>query len=502
MKRIACVRWNDACTLLADSKERVAGVKRRIAQRCGRFSPLVGWDATDGDSLLLDIGGVAHLFGGEPSLCNAVAADLASSFGRSVRGAVADTLGAAWAGARYGFHGPLESGSAAFLIIAPGKTAAFLERLPVEALRLSAETVRVLHELGLQSVGQLEALPREGFLSRFGPLLLRRLDQAFGRLDEPVPASPSPRQFAARWSDDDPIANREMIEAVLQRLVEQLAAQLADSGQGALRLECRLDFELAATVSRAVDERGGRRRTISVGLFQPSNVSAHLFELVLLQLDRLRIASPVRAIEVAATLTAPRERPRQTTLFDLGRVGPAGGACGEKPEQRSRHWTMLVERLGSRLGADAVLGVRLCPEAQPELAWHVDPLVGNRRRRAARKNGERARGQSERDEPGKLPPRPLRLLPRPRLLDCGGGASVLFDVGETPAPRLSPRRFRLGGRELRIARHWGPERIETGWWRGRPIGRDYFRVETTDGCRYWLFRRLRDGQWFLYGVFD
>jgi len=69
-------------------------------------------------------------------------------------------------------------------------------------------------------------------------------------------------------------------------------------------------------------------------------------------------------------------------------------------------------------------------------------------------------------------------------------------------PDGPPLAFRLRGREHRIARSWGPERIETGWWRGRPIGRDYFRVETTTGQRYWLFRRLADGRWFLHGRFE
>jgi protein ImuB len=65
-----------------------------------------------------------------------------------------------------------------------------------------------------------------------------------------------------------------------------------------------------------------------------------------------------------------------------------------------------------------------------------------------------------------------------------------------------PRQFCLAGKQYRLARHWGPERIETGWWRGQSAGRDYFRVETATGSRYWLFRRLRDGKWFLHGTFE
>jgi protein ImuB len=62
-------------------------------------------------------------------------------------------------------------------------------------------------------------------------------------------------------------------------------------------------------------------------------------------------------------------------------------------------------------------------------------------------------------------------------------------------------RFRLRAEQHQVARAWGPERIETGWWRKWPVRRDYYRVETTAGQRFWLFRRLQDGKWFLHGAF-
>jgi protein ImuB len=61
--------------------------------------------------------------------------------------------------------------------------------------------------------------------------------------------------------------------------------------------------------------------------------------------------------------------------------------------------------------------------------------------------------------------------------------------------------FKLAGREQQVVRHWGPERIEAGWWRGRTVRRDYWRVETASGERYWLFRQLGSGQWHLHGQF-
>ena len=147
----------------------------------------------------------------------------------------------------------------------------------------------------------------------------------------------------------------------------------------------------------------------------------------------------------------------------------AHGVCG-------LHFATLVERLSSRLGRQAVAGVRLRPEAQPELSWHYDPLVEHRRRAAGRK---------------RCPTSCRRVR-----CDCCRGRGRFW-------PRHRARRAAAevphAGQEQHIAQSWGPERIETGWWRGRPVGRDYFRVETAAGCRFWLFRRLRDGKWFLHG---
>ena len=95
-----------------------------VADWCDRYTPLVGLDAPDG--LLLDITGCAHLFGGEAALCRDLAARLARQ-GLQARVAVADTVGCAWAVARYGN---------ALLVVGKGETRAALSPLPLAALRI------------------------------------------------------------------------------------------------------------------------------------------------------------------------------------------------------------------------------------------------------------------------------------------------------------------------------------------------------------------------------
>lgn len=51
----------------------------------------------------------------------------------------------------------------------------------------------------------------------------------------------------------------------------------------------------------------------------------------------------------------------------------------------------------------------------------------------------------------------------------------------------------------------GPERIESGWWDGGDVRRDYYVAQTPGGGRAWIFRDHRrgtdDGEWWLHGWF-
>ena len=85
---------------------------------------------------------------------------------------------------------------------------------------------------------------------------------------------------------------------------------------------------------------------------------------------------------------------------------------------------------------------------------------------------------------------PIDLLARPLAVHV-----------ETGPPDRRPRQFTWRQRSYDVVRAWGPQRIETGWWRGRDIRRDYFRVEAAGGERFWLFRDRTREAWFLHGVF-
>jgi protein ImuB len=161
----------------------------------------------------------------------------------------------------------------------------------------------------------------------------------------------------------------------------------------------------------------------------------------------------------------------------------------------------LIDRLNNRLGPDSV--ARPAPRAShvPERA--VAPAPALRETSAAWDGATHDWGRDLGGGPApgsafgaaalSRPLRPLRLLPRPEPVE----AVAL-------RPDHSPARFRWRRLGHEVVRAEGPERIEPEWWHPRPDlaeepARDYFRVEVTDGRRYWLYRA--DGDWFLHGVF-
>jgi protein ImuB len=462
----------------------------RLAEHCERFSPLVGWETVTAEvqssrfqvpgsqpstgnlkpgtwnSLFLDITGIGVLFGGEDKLAAAAVTDLAR-FGYTARAAVADTIAAAWAWASERSSPPL----------APSPES--LAPLPLSALRLPPETLELLAQLGLTRLDELLALPRASLRARFGERLLQRLDQLTGAAQETIVPYRPPPKFAAEWVLEYPAERREIIEQILHELVGRIARSLAERREGVVQLLCRLDCAPGNPVQ------------LTLGLFRPSADARHLWDLVRMQLEQTSLPGPIGRATLSALTTAPLEN-RQGQLF-------AGGQ-----DEADRQLGLLIDRLASRLGPDAVLCPQLTSDPLPERAVSQRSGVRGQESRGRQAEGKRGARNSERrtktrdqlfSEPRTLAPesalfRPLFLRP-----------PVVLEVTAV-VPDGPPVTFRYQGRQHRVAFHWGPERIETGWWRGASIRRDYYRVQTDEGLRFWLFRRLDDERWCLHGSFD
>ncbi|EGD58753.1 hypothetical protein Y88_0811 [Novosphingobium nitrogenifigens DSM 19370] len=422
------------------------------AQRWGPWSAL---DLPDG--LVVDVTGVAHLFGGEAALL----ADAAASFagrGLTVRLAVAPTAGAAWGLAHYG---PDRTSLSADAGVLKG-----LAPLPVAALRLDADVVLLLERLGLKRIGDLAEIGRAALARRFrdrrspaaNPLM--RLDQLLGRMPEPIlPVLAAPLPMVQQRLME-PVRHRALLDRVVEDLACALVRRLEEQGQGARRLDLALWKVDGDVLFRRLE------------LAAPTRDPAHMTRLFAGKLDDLDAGFGIELVRLAA----PWAEPLALTQSDLDAAAQTHGTS----------LAACIDRLSMRLGAEAVRTPVPHASHMPERAQRWAPPLGN----VALQEGL---------EKGIVPSgRPLKLLDRAEPI------AVIYE-----APDGLPRLFRWRGHVHEIARAEGPERIAPEWWRekGGARLRDYYRIEDSAGRRYWIYRRGLPGdgrggapEWFLQGL--
>jgi protein ImuB len=435
--------WKEA------SPEDDARLLVRLAEWCERYTPLVGFDGRDG--LVFDITGVAHLFGGEAAMARDVAKRLAD-FGLRVRIGIADTVGAAWAMAHHGKTA----------IVPSGMAREALAPLPLAALRIPDEMREGLAQLGLKTIADIMIRPRAPLAARFGVRLMQRLDQAVGEEDEPIsPRTPVPA-LSAEQGFAEPVTRDEDLLAVLMRLTAQLCEALEKRSQGARRLRASF-FGLDGAVFR-----------LEIGASRPLHDAGRLYRLftekfALANWDNEFGFDRVRVCVVESESCAPAQA-------DLT-------AAGEGPEL-----SHLIDRLSARLGECRVMRVMLQDSHVPEHACVSVPAASAK---------EFASPPAAALQDSLAPSRPVRLFERPEIIEA-----------TAEVPDAPPAQFLWRRAVHAVARVEGPERIALPWWRDAEkdaLTRDYFRVETADGVRLWLYREglyseTGKPKWFCHGL--
>jgi protein ImuB len=436
-----------------------AAALRRLALWATRYTPGVSLfdEASGADGFFLEIAGSAHLFGGEAALVADLARRL-QRFGLPARLAVAATPGMAWALSR--FH------PSPGFALPSGEEARALAALPIEALRLRAATARTLRRLGFKRVGALIGKPRAPFAARFETELLQRLDQALGRLPEPLACIAPPPAYRGLRRLVEPVLTQEAVFAIAAELMAGLVQALRRDDRGARRLRLGL---------YRVD---GEARIIDFGLARPSRSLEHGMRLIALKLERADAALDpgfgFEAVSLAVTLAEPLPA-RQIEL--------AGGADDADGADLAERRSALIDGLRQRLG--------------PRSVRQFEPLESHL--------PEKAEACSDAGEEAPSWPRPDAARPRPHLLLRRAElAEVTALVPEGP-----PRRFRWRGATHGVALAQGPERIAGEWWRqrGELPTRDYYLVENECGRRFWLYREGLYGRetasprWFVQGLF-
>ena len=434
---------------------------RRLALWATRYTPTASpWNEENGaDGFFLDIEGAAHLFGGEENLI----ADLAGRLNRfelPARLGVADTPGMAWALSR--FH------AESCFILPSGCEATALAEISIAALRLSLETRTVLRRLGFKSVGALMDKPRAPLAARFAAELLKRLDQALGRVEEPLVPVIAPPLYHSMHYSLEPIVTQQAIVARACRLMQNLTYALERDDVGARALKLSL---------YRVD---GAVKSLDIGLTSPTRSVSHVARLFDLKLDALAAMQDTgfgfEAVGVAVTRAEPIPG-RQTELH------PSQASEDDIETERR---ASLIDSLQQRLGPHRVRQFETVPSHIPERAEMLPPIEST--------------AALAWPEPEQT--RPLFLLPHAEPTE------VTALVPDGP-----PRRFCWRGVTYDIAGAQGPERIAAEWWlRHRhhcdpSPSRDYYLVEDAEGHRFWLYREGLYGRetaaprWFVHGLF-
>jgi protein ImuB len=390
------------------------------------------------DAVLIEVRGSLRLFGGSRRLCERLRAELRTTGLEPQFSLTPTPLASLWM-ARAGKKGPIRH---------PSDLVSRFADLPLHCTRWPERSLEMLAAMGVRTVGDCLRLPRDGFARRFEPHMLDMIDRAVGRQSDPRENFISRERFAAGRDLEPEIADTSHLDAACAPLLDEFSAFLKKRRCSVQALELRL-------VHREAPPTRLRLRFV-----EPVAETRRIAGLLNERLARIVLPAPVRTLRLrSGPLVESREAP--TELFAMDRRQSGAGV------------RQLIERLRARLGAEAVYGLCLVPEHRPESAWCVaEP---------APPPATRNRGRSPKPEcANQVPGRPLWLLVEPQLLD--GCEQPCF--------------------EGMLEFEQGPERIESGWWDGRDVRRDYYVARNPAGARLWVFRdREPSGRWFLQGVF-
>jgi protein ImuB len=202
----------------------------------------------------------------------------------------------------------------------------------------------------------------------------------------------------------------------------------------------------------------------------PEYRAARFTALLAARLESLLLRQPVSRIELMAGRLR-RFIATSSVLWAPGEHGGEAAVAQAAPE--------FLQTLMARLGDEAVHGLATVDEHRPERQQQRVPAVLTPLKTAGGADWGSAQAHA---------PRPLGLLSEPLPLEvfCDAAGHV--------------RQLRHEGRDLSLVS--GPERIESGWWDGADVRRDYYVARTPDGAQWWIFR---DGDasrnWFVHGCF-
>ncbi|SDE35351.1 protein ImuB [Paraburkholderia lycopersici] len=415
-------------------------------------------------TLLLEVGSGLRLFGGVRALLAKVAATVANC-GHVARIACAPTAWGAWTLAQ----ARATHASRRWHALKNTTLSRVLDALPVTLAPFAAQHDHALTQIGCATLGDLRRLPRDGIVRRFGDGVLGWLAQARGEAPDPRVWFAAPPSFHASLELQARVESAEALLFAARRLVMLLAGWLAAQHTALSGFELRLEHELAS-------RHAPRTSSLTIAWASPSRDADHLLWLLRERLNQTELAAPVIGLALVASQVSEYEAPTDA-LFPMHEAAEA--SLGQ-----------LFERIGARLGEQNVLQLFVEDDHRPELAMSARPYRESEAKRSRKPRKERDMQQ-----------------------EAGASAQSAFDLPEVPLP-AQPRPAWLLEKPLKLAMRGDrpvyrrplktltrTERIESGWWDGEGVGRDYYVAADDRGRMFWLYRERIGGQWYLQGLF-
>ncbi|HEX2011292.1 MAG TPA: DNA polymerase Y family protein [Roseateles sp.] len=330
-----------------------------------------------------------------------------------------------------------------------------LDELPLTALSAAAVHAETLTRAGINTLGQLRALPRGGISRRFDAELLLAMDQAYGLRAEVFRWEEIPETFSVRAELPAREDRAPALLAYARPLLMQMCGWLAARHAGATGFTLRWVHDSM----RAKDAGDGDELTIRSG--EALRDLEHFTRLLAEHLAKLQLLAPVGELRLEAQGV---ERVTEQGLSLLPQ-----SLCG------GESLSLVLERIAARLGPERVLQPYQVDDHRADWATHWAPVTKRRARRQLE--------VPELPAPSFLLDEPLKLAVREHRPHYQGPLMLLV----------------------------GPDRIEGGWWDRLPglslsryVMRDYWVAQSQTAGTLWVYStRMDDGElaWFLHGVF-
>lgn len=411
----------DGLTSVARNEAAEHEALQQLGHWAYQFTPHIQCDGCT--SLLLEASHSLRLFQGHTNLARCLSEQLPPGF-QPYTLAFCETAQAAALAARA--HVPREQ---PYFLSLPE-----LYGIQVEWLAIEDELAARLRSMGITTLAQLLALPRDALAKRFGPQLVNYLKQLTGETPDLLPHWRIPEQFSAQLEFLQEVESTEPLQFPLRNLVSRLSAFLAARQCATTRLVFRWQL------------RNRQYWPWPVAMSAPVYRSADILPLLQLRLAQTRLPAPVTGVQLQVTDLVPLPQ-GQGDLLTPWRSDPL-----------SRY--QLVDRLKARLGCDGVQGLSCVADHRPEYAWTaVLPGTGE-----AARHPEQTRPLWLLRSPQRLKQKKdlpvldgqLQLLKGPERIHCGWWDSRPVNRDYYVARQQS-------GRQIWIYR----DRTDNGWyWHG------------------------------------